>query len=150
MFEPRDQHYKERVKRSFASQSAMATMNIHLISVKPGLIEMELRKNKNILQQQGFIHGGVIASALDSACGFAALTLSEKNYEVLTIEFKTTFFYPANSDILSIKGKVIKSGKRVMFCESEAFSYFKEKERLISKMTTSIAMVEMPEGWTPI
>ena len=44
----------------------------------------------------------------------------------------------------------IKSGKRVMFCESEAFSYFKEKERLISKMTTSIAMVEMPEGWTPI
>ena len=107
MLEPRDQHYKERVKRSFASQSAMATMNIHLISVKPGLIEMELRKNKNILQQQGFIHGGVIASALDSACGFAALTLSEKNYEVLTIEFKTSFFYPANSDVLSIKGKVI-------------------------------------------
>ncbi len=146
-FKTRNQNYVEKVKKSFLAQSAMNTMGINLISITLGKIKMQLKKNGLILQQQGFIHGGVIASGLDSACGFAALTLCEENFEVLTIEFKTSFFAPGISDTIDFEGRVVKSGKRVCFCESEANSLINGENKLIAKMSASIAMVEVPPGW---
>jgi hypothetical protein len=36
-------------------------------------------------QQDGFLHAGVVVAALDSACGYAALTLMPSDAEVLTV-----------------------------------------------------------------
>ena len=82
MVEPRDPDFEARVRASFAGQSAMKTLQIELVSVEPGEIIMQLEKSETLLQQQGFVHGGVLTAGLDSACGFAALTLSAPTVEV--------------------------------------------------------------------
>lgn len=149
MVEPRDPEFEARVRASFAAQSAMKTLQIELLSVQPGEIIMQLEKSENLLQQQGFVHGGVLTAGLDSACGFAALSLSAASAEVLSIEFKTSFFRPANTDMVRFVGRVLKPGKRVSFCEAEAFSLSEEGAILVAKMSSSLAMVEMPPGWRP-
>lgn len=149
MFAPRDPDFDGRVRASFAAQSAMKTLQIGLVAVQPGEIIMQLEKSDQLLQQQGFVHGGVLTAGLDSACGFAALTLSAANVEVLSIEFKTSFFRPAASDQVRFVGRVLKSGRRVCFCEAEAFSITDGQQILLAKMSSSVAMVEMPEGWAP-
>ena len=149
MVEPRDPDFEARVRASFAGQSAMKTLQIELVSVEPGEIIMQLEKSETLLQQQGFVHGGVLTAGLDSACGFAALTLSAPTVEVLSIEFKTSFFRPASTDKVRFVGRVLKAGRRVSFCEAEAYSLSKDGQTLLAKMSSSIAMVEMPEGWRP-
>ena len=110
---------------------------------------MQLEKSGDLLQQQGFMHGGVLTAGLDSACGFAALTLSAPSVEVLSIEFKTSFFRPVTKDGVQVIGRVIKAGKKVSFCEAEAFSLKDDDQILLAKMSSSVAMVDMPEGWVP-
>ena len=149
MFDPKDPHFEARVQASFAAQSAMKTLQIALVSVRPGEIIMQLEKSEQLLQQQGFVHGGVLTAGLDSACGFAALTLSAPTVEVLSIEFKTSFFRPATTEQVRFVGRVLKPGRRVSFCEAEAFSLVKGEQVLLAKMSSSVAMVDMPEGWVP-
>ena len=149
MFEPRDPDFEARVRASFAAQSAMKSLQIQLLSLQPGGITMQLKKSGHLLQQQGFMHGGVLTAGLDSACGFAALTLSAPSVEVLSIEFKTSFFRPVTTDKVQVFGRVIKAGKRVSFCEAEAFSLEDDDQILLAKMSSSVAMVDVPEGWVP-
>ena len=53
-------------------------------------------------QQHGFMHAGIIATALDSACGYAAFSLMPADAEVLTVEFKTNLLAPAKGELLSV------------------------------------------------
>ena len=140
---PRDPDFEARVTASFAAQTAMSSLHISLVSLMPGKIVMRLVRSADFLQQQGFIHGGVITSALDSACGFAALSLSDRGTEVLSIEFKTSFMAPARADEIFIEGYVLKSGRRVSFCESKAYEGQGEGRRLIAAMTSSLAHVQV-------
>ncbi|TGS73255.1 PaaI family thioesterase, partial [Mesorhizobium sp. M3A.F.Ca.ET.175.01.1.1] len=62
--------YEDRVRTSFARQKAMATIGAELTLVTPGIIEIEMPYAPSLTQQHGFLHAGVISTALDSACGY--------------------------------------------------------------------------------
>jgi len=49
-------------------------------------------------QQHGFVHAGILATALDSACGYAAFSLMPEDAAVLTIEFKLNLLAPARGE----------------------------------------------------
>ena len=71
-FEPRNPDYQDKIKASFALQSTMTTLGMSLHNLAPGVAEILLTKHDGIVQQMGFVHGGVLTSGLDSACGYAA------------------------------------------------------------------------------
>ncbi len=89
-----DADYEERVRASFARQKAMATIGAELTLVTPGIIEIEMPFAEDFTQQHGFLHAGVISTALDSACGYAAFSLMPEDAGVLTIEFKVNLLAP--------------------------------------------------------
>ena len=62
------------------------------------------------------------AAALDSACGYAALSLMDSDSAVLTVEFKTSLLAPGRGDRFRIVGTVIKPGRSLTFCEGRAFA----------------------------
>jgi acyl-coenzyme A thioesterase PaaI-like protein len=64
-----------RVRASFARQGAMATIGAALADVAVGRVAITLAIEPRLSQQHGFVHAGVVVAALDSACGYAALTL---------------------------------------------------------------------------
>lgn len=66
---------QERVRASFAKQGLMTTLGATLDSVSPGLVEIIVNPHPAILQQHGFVHGGVVSAIADSAAGYAALSL---------------------------------------------------------------------------
>ena len=65
----------ERVHASFARQGAMATLGAELADVAAGHVAIAVPVEPRLSQQHGFLHAGVVVAALDSACGYAALTL---------------------------------------------------------------------------
>jgi uncharacterized protein (TIGR00369 family) len=55
----------------------MATFGATLAQVAPGEVVIELPFRPELTQQHGFLHAGIVTSLMDSACGYAALSLME-------------------------------------------------------------------------
>ena len=72
---PMDPDFERRTRASFARQPAMTTLGIGLVEVGPGRVVAEMAHRPDLTQQHGFLHAGIVATALDTACGYAAFTL---------------------------------------------------------------------------
>jgi len=89
-------------------------------------------------QQHGFTHAGIIATALDSACGYAAFSLMPEDAAVLTVEFKTNLIAPAKGEYFLFRGRVVKPGRTITVCDSRAFAVESGQERLVATMTGTL------------
>ena len=145
-FLPQDPNYRIRVENSFARQRAMTTLKITLARVDPGEVELLLPYQAELTQQHGFIHAGIVAAALDSACGYAAFSLMSSEAAVLTIEFKTNLLAPAQGDSFRVLGRVIKPGRTITVCEAEAFACRENESKLVASMTGTLMAVYDREG----
>jgi uncharacterized protein (TIGR00369 family) len=128
---------EQRVRASFAQQPAMATCGIECVRVEPGVVELALRHAPAITQQHGFVHAGILATALDSACGYAAFSLMPADAGVLTIEFKINLIAPARGPVFQIIGTVLKRGRTINVVEGRATS----DGKLIASMTATVMTV---------
>ena len=117
---PLDAAIVARVRASFARQGAMATLGAVLTDVAAGRVAISLPIEPRLSQQDGFLHAGVIVAALDSACGYAALTLMPDDAEVLTVELKVNLLAPAGGSSLVAQGEVIRAGRTLTVCRGEA------------------------------
>jgi uncharacterized protein (TIGR00369 family) len=134
--------YEERVRRSFARQRVMETIGAVLAKVERGLVEIDLPFSDALTQQHGFLHAGVVSTALDSACGYAALTLMPANAGVLSIEFKVNLLAAAKGERFSFRGSVTKSGRTIIVTDGQAFARSAGAEpRLIATMTGTMMVV---------
>lgn len=119
---PRDPDFEARVRSSFARQDFMATLGAVLAHVAPGEVDIVLPFSEDLRQQHGFFHAGATIAVLDSAAGYAALTLFPKGFGVLTAELKVNLLAPAEGPRLQAEGRVIKPGKTLTICRSDVYS----------------------------
>jgi uncharacterized protein (TIGR00369 family) len=117
---PLDSAVVARVRASFARQGAMATLGAELADVAGGRVAVTLPIEPRLSQQDGFLHAGVVVAALDSACGYAALTLMPDDAEVLTVELKVNLLAPANGERLVAEGEVLRAGRTLTVCRGDA------------------------------
>src|SRR5215213_8057236 len=137
-FEPRDPNFEERVRESFARQTLMGTIGARLSLVSPGEVEIELPYRKDLSQQHGYLHAGVVTAIVDTACGYSALTLMQAGAEVLTIEYKINFVSPAVGERLIARGRVTRPGRTVTVCAGEVFAASEGGEKLVASMLATM------------
>ena len=140
-FEPKDPLYVQRVRNSFAQQGVMHTLGARLGHLVPGAVDIEIDWAQGLTQQHGFLHAGVVATALDSACGYAAFTLMAVDAEVLTIEFKINLLAPARGTHFRMEGRVLKPGRTISVCEGRAYAISDGREKLIASMACTLMAV---------
>lgn len=139
--------YEERVRASFARQQIMATIGAELMLVTPGIVEIEMPYDARLAQQHGFLHAGVISTALDSACGYAAFSLMPESTGVLTIEFKVNLLAPGKGERFLFRGSVTKPGRTITVADGQAYAYGADGEaRLIATMTGTMMTVAGRDG----
>jgi len=130
----------ERIRQSFERQGLLRTLGASLESVESGTVTVACSFDERLTQQHGLLHGGVLASLVDVACGYAALTMMPEDREVLTVEFKIHFLKPAKTDRLIAVGKVVQAGRTLTVCEGLVFDA--TRTRLLAKMTATMMSVE--------
>ena len=140
-FEPRDPDFEVRVRESFGRQNVMATIGAVLRSVGPGTIEIELPFRSDLTQQHGYLHAGIVTTVLDSACGYAAMSLSPAGADVLSVEFKINLLSPAKGETLVARARVIRSGRNVTVCTADAFMLDGGGEKLVATMLGTMITV---------
>ena len=140
-FEPRTPDYAERVRSSFARQSAMQTLGATLAEVAPGRVVITLPWAAHLTQQHGFLHAGMVATALDSACGYAGFSLMAADAGVLTIEFKINLLAPAQGETFRMVGTVVKPGRTVTVAEGHAYAIDGGREKLVATMGCTLMAI---------
>lgn len=137
-FEPRDPDFVRRITDEFNRQGAMATLGLSLESVEPGRVLIHLPMSPAVTQQNGYVHAGVSATALDSACGFAGISLIPPEAFLLTIEFKLNLFSPARGDLFIAEGRVLKPGRSVTVTEGRLYTPERGHDRPVATMTATL------------
>lgn len=142
-----DPDFEERVRASFARQKAMATIGAELTLVTPGTVEIEMPHSDALTQQHGFLHAGIISTALDSACGYAAYSMMPASAAVLTIEFKVNLLAPGRGERFLFRGTVTKPGRTIIVADGQAYAFTADGEaKLIATMTGTMMTVLGREG----
>lgn len=89
-----------------------------IIEINPGFVEIHVPFSEALAQQHGFFHGGAVATAADSASGYATYTVLEPDEECLSAEFKVNFLSPANGSKLIARASVIKAGRTLVITQA--------------------------------
>ena len=97
----------------------MATLGVTLKRVVAGEIVLSLPFRADLTQQHGFLHAGIVTTVMDSACGYAALSLMEPGTAVLSVEFKVNLLAPARGAYFEASGRVVRAGRTVTVVSGE-------------------------------
>jgi uncharacterized protein (TIGR00369 family) len=113
--------FAEDIRKNFARQSIMALIGAELSLIEPGVVEINLPYRKDLTQQHGYLHAGIVTTIADSAAGYAAYSLMPAGSEVLSVEFKVNFLRPAKGAAFVARAEVIKPGKTLTIVRADVF-----------------------------
>jgi uncharacterized protein (TIGR00369 family) len=131
----------ERIRRSFERQGLMRTLGATLEAVDSGSVTVSCGFDERLTQQHGLFHGGLLASLVDVACGYAALSVMPADREVLTVEFKINFLKPAKTDRVIAVGTVVQAGRTLTVCDGSVFDA--TRTRVLARMTATMMAVDV-------
>ena len=84
-----------------------------------GITRVELTINENLLQFYGNVHGGVIASLIDTAIAVAVNQQLDSGEGASTVELKVNYLRPISEGTLWGEGKVIQKGRSIVVAQGE-------------------------------
>jgi uncharacterized protein (TIGR00369 family) len=140
-FAPLDPAFEERVRRSYARQRMLETLGAVLERVAPGEVDIRLPFRADLTQQHGSLHAGAMTTVVDSACGYAALTLMAPDAAVLSVEFKVNLLAPGRGEAVIARGRVLKPGRTLTVVRGDVFAVDGGEERLVATMLATMMAV---------
>ncbi len=139
--------FRERIRRSFDRQAAMATIGAELTRVEQGSVEIELPFDEKLTQQHGFLHAGIISAALDAAGTYAAYSVIDPDASILTIEFKVNLMSPGRGERFLFRGEVTKPGTTIIVSDGRGYAISQDgPAKLIASMTGTMMVIRGREG----
>jgi uncharacterized protein (TIGR00369 family) len=132
---------QQHIAASFAAQGFMKTLGAELVSVGQGEVQISLPYSEAIAQQHGYAHAGALASVVDSACGYAALSLAPPGAEVVSAEFKINLIRPGLGERFLAVGKVQNAGRRLTVCTGEVRALSDGEWKVVALMQATMVIV---------
>ena len=129
----------------FRALSATASFNewagFDVLRVVAGECDLRLTwRGDDMGQYAGFLHAGVIAALLDTACGFAAAAIVGS---VLSSHFSMNCLAPAVGDEFVATGRVVKSGRKQIFTSGELHAHRAGRSKLIATANTILVPTDV-------
>lgn len=151
MYKVQNPQYHSRVLKYAKRNRFMNYIGFDLDVIEPGRAEGWLSVRDYHKQQKGLLHGGVISTLADIVVGFAAYTLVPEDCNIVTGEIKVSCLRAGTSDRVHAIGRVLKTGRKLNFCEAEVWDVNGENRKLIAKASaTMITLFPGDFGSEPI
>jgi uncharacterized protein (TIGR00369 family) len=126
-------------KSVLAQQPFSVLVGTELTAFEPGRAELTLRVREPLLQQHGFVHGGVLSYLADNAVTFAAGSLLGDS---LTVELKINYVRPARGESLIARAKVEHRGRRQAVARCELYALADGGEKLCALAQGTVTQAE--------
>ena len=94
-------------------------MSMKLVSIAIDRASVDLKTARCHLQPYGNVHGGVVATLIDTATFWAAFMRIPEDAGLVNIDLKLNYLKPVQKGILRAEGIAIRSGKSISYAESK-------------------------------
>lgn len=97
-------------------------MGFRVVEWRDGFVRMEMDVRPDHLNRSGVLHGGIIATLLDTACGYAGTWCSKPGNVrwVVTVSLSTNFVAQMREGTVSVVGRRRGGGRKIFFASAEA------------------------------
>ena len=97
-----------------------ATLELVLVEVAPGRAVCQGTPGAQLLNPLGTVHGGWMATLLDSACGCVVHSMLRPGQTYTTLELKTVFHKALTAGVpVRAEGRIVQMGRRAGFAEAD-------------------------------
>ena len=110
-----------RIKEALATVPFARLLGIELEDIASGTATLAVTVRKELTQNQGVVHGGAIASLIDTATAFAIISLLAPKEKVTTVDLAISYLRPVMSGRLKAVAKVVRAGRRLFVVSAEVF-----------------------------
>jgi len=111
---------------------------IELTNAEPGTVEIIMPWRPEVGQYSGFLHAGLVGALIDTACGFAAVTMVGR---VLASHYSVNCLRPAIGEQFVARARVVKPGKSQVFTACELYARTGSSEKLVATGETLLSVV---------
>ena len=135
--------FAQRARDAVATQPIMTLLGVPVVHAASGELDLALSFDDRFTQQHGFIHAGVIATVVDTACGFAAYSAADGGRRAdgrvqdQPARARERFRF-------IVRGRVIRAGQRLTTCRGQVVAVADDDEQLVAVTTTTIALKPHP------
>jgi len=143
-FEPQNPDFDAEVRHRFTQQPYNLSIGAKVTDVQPGRVEVVVPTRADLIQHNGYFHGGLIAGLADIAGGFAGWSLVASDQGMLTIEYKLNIVAPGLGDELRAVGEVISRGRSIIVTRIDVFGMRNEKPVLCATSLQTLKVMKLP------
>jgi acyl-CoA thioesterase len=110
-----------RIQKAVTTVPFARLLGIELDEVGKGTATLGLSVRKELTQNHGVVHGGAIASLIDTAIAFAIISLLAPAEKVTTVDLTISYVRPLTSGRITARAKVVRSGRRHFVSAADLF-----------------------------
>ena len=129
----------EAARAGLAGQPFSRLLGARLTEFGDGAATLELDVRDELKQQNGFLHGGVLAYAADNALTFAAGTVLGP--ALLTAGFTIDYLHPALGTTLRARAVVVRAGRSGATCRCDLYTVDSQGETALCAAAQGSARV---------
>jgi uncharacterized protein (TIGR00369 family) len=103
-----------RIQKAIDSVPYAHLLGIELVEVHQGLATLGFTIRKDLTQNHGVVHGGAIASLIDTAMALAIISALPAGERVTTVNLTIQYLRPLTKGRVTARGKVVRVGRRLI------------------------------------
>ena len=130
----------EMGRRVLGEQPFSVLLGVELTVFEPGKAELRVPIGRNLMQQRGFVSGGVLSYLADNAITYAAGGVL--GTDVLTVEFKINFIRPAIGEAVIARASTVSAGRTLAVARCDVYCLGEGRETLVAAAQGTITRVE--------
>jgi uncharacterized protein (TIGR00369 family) len=123
-----------RIHEAFASVPYAKFLGLELGEMKPGEASLHLEVRDELKQNQGVVHGGAVASLIDTASAFAVVTQLEPDERVTTTDLTIHYLRPVTAGRLTATARTVRAGRRLFVLSVEVMD---DQQRMVATAVTT-------------
>lgn len=127
--------YVETLKKKVKESPYPTHMRMTLEEIEMDRCEILIRLSECHLQPFGIVHGGVVATIIDTATFWAAFLRLPEGHGLVNIDLKLNYLLPVAEGILVARGFCIRPGRSVSYAEAKVFN---GQDKLVAHGTSSL------------
>ena len=117
-------------------------LRMQLVSISVDQAEVKLKTEKCHLQPFGIVHGGVLATLIDTATFWSVFLRLPEDASLVNIDLKLNYLKSISTGIMTAQGRCIRAGRTINYAEAS----IKDKEGTLVAHGTSTLMVLPGKG----
>src|SRR2546423_10269558 len=129
----------ERARAAFASVPYAKFLGLRLGEIHNGEVSIHLDVRDELKQNQGVVHGGAVASLIDTASAFAVLTEIDVHERVTTTDLTIHYLRPITEGRMAATARIVRGGRRLFVLSVEVRN---DRDVLVATAVTTYIKIQ--------